>query len=803
MSTRVVDQVDSWDEQSFSGGYAELQSLADSEFSGVVRAGSAELYMTKGVAVGLRMGDIEDFDGASGSAYEAPTDALPLLAIMQERSEEVRAKYYTEETSISKVDKTLSDGGFTGFIELSENVLSGDYYLVYHAGTSMSVAYVGEAGKLLHGDEAFETADDEVGIYKVRPVDIEPVDIPEPPGATGDSGGVGAEGSSSAGDEPTAGDSPDEANSATGDSLDEAGSTTGGSPDGAESAPGNSPDGAGSGTPAATSDTGSASAETGTRDDPSSARGTETTAAETKSEGGPDSQPSDTGATPPAARAEEEAAASSGEPARGEKSTTERKKRRSPEGTQTESTQQPAKEGRSSSRESEQSPNAGVPSDDGSQSSRGKRSTPPKSGRATSTTSPRRSSQATSQDLETKAIPSIDPNRTAVPDNKSVDSPRRPSNANTSHSQHGNTTQQPEKSGSSRGGSQPPGTTSQSQGQLSANPDARQSGGQTTGDTATPDPDALDELEEELEKKESEIDRLDSELERTATEREELETELDEIRTERDELREEVDRLEQELTRLEEELGAATDAERRMTGGEALAGTDIFVRYRSKGKATLEKAHGSSTRKDEVTENLRLEKHTQFDASSVAVGGKSYDEFLEGTLEYQFVRWVVQDLLFEIRDTGHEKELRDLYDALPRVDRAELSGVIDVTYTEDGQETQSQETFDVVLRDRMGTPLLAANLNASREATTESMMERLITSAERVGRATDEFSGAFLVTESFFDPGALEVASESTQGGLLSRDKRKSFVNLSRKQGYHLCLVEARSENFTLAVPEL
>ncbi|MFT4946089.1 MAG: hypothetical protein ACI8TL_000320, partial [Natronomonas sp.] len=277
----------------------------------------------------------------------------------------------------------------------------------------------------------------------------------------------------------------------------------------------------------------------------------------------------------------------------------------------------------------------------------------------------------------------------------------------------------------------------------------------------------------------------------------------DALRTERDELQSEVEELRGDLQRLEEELGAATDAERRLTADEALAGTDIFVRYRSKGKATLEKAHGTSTRRDEVNENLRLEKHTQFDADTVSVGGQSYDDFLESTLEYQFVRWAVRELLFEIRDTGHEKALSDLYDVLPRIDRAELSGVIEVTYTEDGQETQSQEAFDVVLRDRMGNPLLAANLNDTREATTESMMERLITSAERVGQSSEGFSGAFLVTESFFDPGALEIASDATRGGLLSRDKRKSFVNLSRKRGYHLCLVEARNENFHLAVPEL
>ena len=180
MSTRVVDRVDDWDEQSFADGYSGLHDLADRDFSGVVRAGGAELFMTKGVVVGIRRGTIEDFEDASGTTYIAPTPALPLLAIMQERSEEVRAQYYTEDTSIAEVDRTLEDGGFTGFVELSENVLSGDYYLVYHRGRSMSVAFVGNSKRLIQDDDAFDQANDEVGIYEVRPVDIEAIEIPEP-----------------------------------------------------------------------------------------------------------------------------------------------------------------------------------------------------------------------------------------------------------------------------------------------------------------------------------------------------------------------------------------------------------------------------------------------------------------------------------------------------------------------------------------------------------------------------------------------------------------------------------------------
>ncbi len=857
MSTRVVDQVDTWQEQSFSGGHRELHDLADSEFSGVVRAGGAELYMTRGVVVGVRLGDIADFEGASGTAYEAPDDALPLLAIMQERDVDVRAKYYSEETSISKVDKTLRDGGFTGYIELSENVLSGDYYLVYHAGTSMSVAYVGESSKLLQDDEAFDTADDEVGIFKVRQVDVEPIEIPEPAGEPEPAGSEQQPASEPAAEEEaeSESDTPEEhADAGSGDDADRENSTKPTddatvSADDASAETGNS-----AGTSAETGNSASRSSETntasGTQPEQRSGSGAvtkqETNAAQTtdtdhsRTANSGDSVTNQANSSPPQTdsrqRAGETARASktdsegsrqsptpreadssgqetrSNQDRRTQQETAGRQKRRqdTDRGNQQRSTD--AAGGRTDTRGANAS---GAPATDrqsarkqaGAQSTASTRSAQSETSRSRSAAGvePPRSAATSSGDLETKSIPSIDPAKTSLPD----DGPTRPPTPTPDpEPMPAETTQQAapqtDRKQPQPADQEPPAAESR-QPADSQGADQPELSDQQEGPAQPPgvDEELIADLESEIADKEDVIEKLESDLETANRRGDDLEAELDAVRAERDDLAAEVERLETELGRLEEELGAKTDADRRITASEALAGTDIFVRYRSKGKATLKKAHSGSTRKDEVNENIRLEKHTQFDASTVAVGGQTYEEFLEGTLEFQFVQWAVRELLFEIRDTGHEKALADLYDVLPLVDRAELAGVIDVTYTEDGQETQSQESFDVVLRDRMGNPLLAANLNDSREATTEAMMERLITSAERVGQSSEEFSGAFLVTESFFDPGALEVTSEATQGGLLSRDKRKSFVNLSRKRGYHLCLVEARSEEFHLAVPEL
>ncbi|MEF8814312.1 MAG: hypothetical protein V5A55_10910 [Halovenus sp.] len=714
MSMRVADRVEDWERQSFDGGFRELHTLADREFSGVVRAGTAELYMASGACVGVRQGSIDDFEGGSGTVYRAPSDALPLLAVMQERADEVHAKYYSEKTSIAEVDRTLSDGGFTGYIELSENVLSGDYYLVYHAGKSMSVAYVGESKQLLDGDEAFERADGEVGIYQVYKVDVDIVDLPEP--SSGADGGAGSRADdSTVGGEPGLDDTgrgEDVTTSLGGDPTEQGGDAQPGSSDPAGSTPEDTPTAR---TDSHTDETGPRPAA-GTEHRPDSTSGERTDSATTD---GPTTEAAETGRTTNADTG----------------------------GTQPAGEQPTGKtRGDGLSETATPDPSAGV-------------TEPQRSGSANQTQHSGETGAAS--DLEQRTVPSLDPERTA---------------------EQG----EPLQSGTQ------PGSTPEAQPEPPSEP---AQGAEAGGPEPTADPDAAADADR--------IEHLESELAGVREERNAFEADLAELRSERDDLKAEVERLRSDLEHLETELGAATDAQQRLTASEALAGTDLFIRYHSKGDPTLEKAHNSGVRKENVNENLRIETHTAFDDTNVAVSGQSFHKFLESTPQYQFVRWVVRELLFEIRSTGHEKGLGDLYDALPDVDRAELSGVVELTYTEDGQERRTEEAFDVILRDRMGNPLLAANLNDSREAATESMIEQLITAAERVGRSVDEFAAAFMVTQSFFEPGALETTSAATRGGLLSRDKRRSFVKISRKRGYHLCLVEARNDNFHLTVPEL
>ncbi|MFB6097123.1 MAG: hypothetical protein ABEJ74_07020, partial [Haloferacaceae archaeon] len=313
--------------------------------------------------------------------------------------------------------------------------------------------------------------------------------------------------------------------------------------------------------------------------------------------------------------------------------------------------------------------------------------------------------------------------------------------------------------------------------------------------------DRLHEVQQARTEAENARDQLATEREELASEREELQGENDRLRARVEELEAEVERLEEQLADARERAGGAVD--HTMSPQEALDGTNLFVRYESKSGATLEKAHAGEAGRDEVAANLRVEHHTGFETEGLHVGGRPFREFLDHTIEYGFVQWVVEDLLYEIRDTANTGELAELFDAIPKIDRAELHGSVSVRFSANGEEHREQERFDVVLRDRMGNPLIVANLNDSREPAAEGEMTSLVQTARRVKETSDSLGAALYVTSSYFEPSALETAADATGGGLLSRGRRKSFVKLSRKQGFHLCLVETREGNFHVNVPEL
>ncbi|WP_181686724.1 DUF7527 domain-containing protein [Halorhabdus salina] len=859
MTTQAIERVEQWETRSFEGGYRGLQTLADREFSGVVRATGGTLCMLNGTVVGIVGGTIDDFEDADGTAYASPTPALSLLIVMQARSDEVRAKYYTEDTPLSKVDSTLSDGGFTGFIQLSENVLSGDYYIVYHGGRSMSVAFVGESSQLLVEDEAFQRADDEVGIYEVRPVDIEPIEIPEPETQSESTGGAAAGSSDASATDPEEVSDPvssetdaeaandtapndsdaipaDQESSAQTPTDETATPSTVGEPNtSAEQPESDVSDGDVSTEPApADESTSESSVEptAETRADSNAEASTEPTAHASES---PSNEPAPT----------ETSAAESSTTDTNSESTTpagaatqervDRADRHAQSPTESaESTRHPGEDdtdtptagGTTADRPSEAREQSADPTTEGPTSS-GQSSTADQR-RETGTNGVDRPAERSSSrpgespssggpvELETRTLPSLDPERSWNGD-KRERQPEVPTGESAKPLSSSEPDQASERSSTAQsdvtdtGHSTDTAPTAQPENQR-RNAQVAPSSDPEPASEPEPEPqvdaETVATLRETIEDREHRIETLESNLETARRERDELETERDDLQAELERLEGELSDLRDEREMLKSRLDAHDDAdadtpERRLGQQEALDGTDLFVRYASKGEPTLKSAYENGATRADVNQNLDVESHTQFESEGTVVSGESFETHLHSTVEHRYVSWIVRQLLFEIRDTGHQDALADLYDALPRIDRIELNGTISVEYTEDGQTKRSQESFDVVLRDRMGNPLVVANINDSRQAATEDQMSSLVTAATRIGESNASLAAAMFVTSSFFEPGALETAADATGGGLLSRDKRESYVKISRKQGFHLCLVEAREEQFHMAVPEL
>ncbi|ELZ46533.1 hypothetical protein C464_10573 [Halorubrum coriense DSM 10284] len=755
MDAQRREAIAEWDDRSFSDGFAGLRQVVGDGFSGAATDGTGWLFFADGRVVGVVDATLDAFTDASGTVYRAPDEALPVLFAMQELGGEPRAKYYTNDTSLSEADRKLSQGGFTGYIELSENVLSGDYYVAYTGGESMAAAYVGNARRLETGDDAFELAADEVGIYTVYEVDLDVRPLPDGDDATAAADPAGEAESvavADPGDEPSGDDAADDETDGPDD------------PTGVDiEAPSDAVDPA----PDAGRDDGSPAS---TRRDESPAVGSGPAADEpVDADPGGEAAGPENGSTPDAVRiGDVDAADTAGETADATGS---------------------------DQRDRSSSGSRGAPVADAAATDSADAATPDDAADAPD------SEDVFSEEAEwreQKSIPALDPSEAG---GEPRDGDRR---GGSSQRARPGTDRGRGEGGESapNGGSPSPRSTAESASNSSAvsRRDARES-------RADADPERLRKLEAALEEAESERrsladerDRLAAERDEVATERDELADAVDRLESEVDELRDERDRLRRELSEARERL---PDADRTLTPAEARNGTNLFIRYDSKEGATLADAHEGSTDREALRENLRVEHHTSFETDGLAVDGREFDEFLEDTIEYGFTRWLVEDLPFEVRGTGNEGILRDLYDALPEVDRAEIGGSVSVELREGGEEVREQRAFDLVLRDRMGHPLFAADLNDSRDPTAEGTLESLVENGRDIAGSNETFAGAFAVTESFFEPGALETASDAVGGGLFSRSKRASFVKLSRKRGFHLCLVEARDGGFHMTVPDL
>ncbi|WP_254529670.1 DUF7527 domain-containing protein [Natrinema gelatinilyticum] len=760
MDSRTQERVEEWGSRPFSGGFDGLSNLAAANFSGAVSAAGSWLFLLNGRIVGIFDGEIEDFESASGTQYEAPHPSLPLLCTMEEHGGETRANYYTNETPLQEVDETLQNGSFTGYIELSENVLSGDYYAVYYGGRRMAAAYIGNAERLLTGEEAFDRAADEVGIYEVLDVEIDVTDVPGTAGGGTDSEDAADRDSSREPERPT------EIGTDATESEIGVGIPTGDDAD-ADPDPTPSDDAVGP--------------RTLDGDELAENAGDDTirsSSIETGSEGSVDEPTETDGPTDPDL-AEIEAAARE----------LDRNISWVEEDTEVDSA---------------------LLDTDGSS---------PTADDATKTDGDDLEEQFEREEewRETRRIPSIDPDdsETKMVTTSSIGS----RNASTGRSSTVSDADAAEGGASPNAQSDSRGSTSTREsatgGASSGSRDSTSrfqtgqregAGTRSSQSTDQQEQNRVSAISEKLETLQEQRDVVLTESEEVKADRNQLQSQNEDLSVAVEQLQSRIQELETELKRAREsgtgaaEVGSTTGT--ALSPDQALSGTNLFVRYTSKSQPTLETAHDGAADRVEVASNLRLEHHTQFDSADVVVDGEPYEDFLTSSMEYRFIKWLTELVLHEIRDTGNANRVADLYDAIPRIDRAELGSTISLA-DDETEDVPDQVTFDVVAYDKMRNPLVLATLNDSREPVSRELLEQLEEASSAVKADYPSLAASVAVTSSYFEPGALEVAEQATSSGFLSRGSKLSYVNFSRKKGYHLCLVESRSEGFHMNVPEL
>jgi hypothetical protein len=234
---------------------------------------------------------------------------------------------------------------------------------------------------------------------------------------------------------------------------------------------------------------------------------------------------------------------------------------------------------------------------------------------------------------------------------------------------------------------------------------------------------------------------------------------------------------------------------------EALSKTNLFIRSRNRGEATLEDARDGDENADPeaVAGNLRIEYHTDFEDEGATVDGEPFEAWLRSSETYTFVEWLLTELFFEIQSTGAIEELEPLYNALPEIDRVGFEETIAVGDGEEGRDVD----FNIVARDKKGNPVVVVAFDRQRDPTRAAAIEPLVTDASDVCEKHDSLVAAVAITSSYFESDARTAVEEATSTSLLSRSKYRSHVKLSRASGYHLCLAEFRDGSFNLTHPEL
>lgn len=169
-----------WETDSFRGREAAVRQLGVQSFSGVVVADETTVVIVNGAAIRVTNGSITDLFDAELVVHEARNPAEPYLLALYGHCSEA-ARLYTRETPVGDAVSELADASFSGYVELSEHVYSGDYYAVFSGGDVEFLGIQSTERPPLSGTEARDAMYGEVGIYSINRAWMDPVDLTTDP----------------------------------------------------------------------------------------------------------------------------------------------------------------------------------------------------------------------------------------------------------------------------------------------------------------------------------------------------------------------------------------------------------------------------------------------------------------------------------------------------------------------------------------------------------------------------------------------------------------------------------------------
>lgn len=247
-----------------------------------------------------------------------------------------------------------------------------------------------------------------------------------------------------------------------------------------------------------------------------------------------------------------------------------------------------------------------------------------------------------------------------------------------------------------------------------------------------------------------------------------------------------------ELSSLLQTTAVSDSTQHSLTPRQAIENTRLSIRPKL-GKADSEEDMQAETKRP----RKNIIPIATLDTENTTVEDTSYEDFIRGTVEHQFVEWISSEFYSHIERRGAVN--------LPGVEQmvSQMRQIVFRDTLENNATSGSETSYDAVIYGKNGEPTgIVTQIDADREGRI-SDIRKTIGHLQPVADSNTNMLNVFVLSSSGFSPGICpEMQGLTEEKGIMKREDRDALVKSDDGGEMHVCLLEVTKTEFFVVYPE-